>query len=1521
MANFYFFTEPERLAAQQNNASSSYHGFNYPFGYQSWYFQSTRYSYILTSSHVASDPLNNPCNAYAITDGDIIICPVINNKSTAVDKREDVVNIVLMPDHTPSHLPKIKYIIYRNIKRSSILTLLQTTDIPSSFVLPLNASNNAINNYIYGIEGVDKTAAPPNHIQTIADQLTKDTWFDGLYNLLGFDLNLNTPYASASPVGVINSPTLGATPPSWVPSDVSSNWKPTLLETFFELPTEVTEKLLGNALQVNGGTSLGEFADDYFGIDIIFDTYQYQPTLPDVMNGLAIPNPNAPQNSSVTTVTKNFKAHYLNSLGTSPKDYQKFNDILRNDIVNHYLDPCAFFASFIESQDAHDMLHIRDTSGTKPFKKVEGMEIFKEIIRGKHHTGNDYNFYNHNKVYIDIRNQQGRSYSYFTQNTPHLKIKKDYANYAEGVDKTHADIIEIDNLSIPSSLPNEAPYEHINPINAAHFIPQLVISQAPSTYNASSPTSKQAHIYGYSKPTSNPESVPSATTSYFCDATSNSDSKQYTRLKLAFPNKNATKPYSYFVHTYSPITEQTHDTQGIIEFSNYDLSLPDGKNNNQIYAFSDTLGNWTDPIVIRIRSSDPVIFSGLTKRYHAKWNADFSPISNYVRITLIEQPTEIVEPGSLQQEYPTSLTDVDPAITYPELRSFEYLDNVFEPTTLASRWMYHKRVHQYLITQYFTLSTAPAWVLQTSTRIFGDLVYIDDVRRSGKHFMGNIGISVDMHDLAASSHSLEYGSIICFVYGPTRFFDISDHIVTRDQIMGTNGSQEFLKSLANIIGGKAKDITINLGGGTNIIKQTLLNDFDLTPANLVYVQFSNPEYSSLLQNLSNANLGSSYRYLCFSFDSRTQGDINDPYPTYSTYNLWLRGFKLDNNKDAYVEQVVGPLTKAGTGITPTPLNYYQINPMFSYNRKPAFHLVNKKLGKNRSYEVKEFAAGTQTIQALSSTLYVVRDLHTSREEYKKFDIYLKYVIEKTWTSYDASQPNKASNKGLTAAAGGMPIDCTITTFQSSGYNMQHIFAGEGIVLSTVVYSSVRSYVRNRRYMQHHIRESQYVAPNNLHPYDNLPLYKQLVAAHEYGHMIGLQDRYSYVAEVTVNGSGSTKTYGPLGDGTSRRHLEIHQKNGVNQTTNDVGYITNYGWIHNLMASSWNRVPIRADLFLKGKGRKGYIATFWDQFPESLGMQRGDFDIEGVTITPYQWSLIKMYNIEPLPEFNKSAFFYKSTILAPNMSFVGVIANYDNDDKLLSVTNISDLDYVPDAAAVTNVTDFNNALTSGNIPAGWATYAATDGSAQVISSHASIEPLEGRLRITPEAMGYWKTGTKVVTPDHPKYLLFMRLYTGGITSAIVKEFVDDASQMVFTTSNDTITSIIEVDDVVSAKHLQDKDVLLSPDYAHEYINKDNVDSGGAKIWNAHTNSNNANNSWREITTEVGVAPVIINLNVGSPIDLVNWIEESAVFDGLIVRKVIHTIQNKPNEYTHIRKVRFKEHYNRIAIIMLHSNSSL
>jgi hypothetical protein len=247
--------------------------------------------------------------AYAVTKGAVLIHDVGDNQH---------VNLILKPEDQPSEndgigVPRIKYFIYRHIKRGSLLV---TGSSPLKFV-------------------------PAGTIDMV--DLIRDKYGD----------------KSAPEVPVDGFLTSGA-PAATIASVFAARSLPFIA----------------------AGKSIGSFDPNMFGFEILLDDVGFEPDL-----ALAARNPD--------------QQCIWNVPVSSISNADQFTARAQREYVLHFLDPCAFFGNtYLTGLRVKNNGNVEKIKGKKPEDRDKLYPILKK-------------FRNHDRAYIDIRNENNHSYNYY----------------------------------------------------------------------------------------------------------------------------------------------------------------------------------------------------------------------------------------------------------------------------------------------------------------------------------------------------------------------------------------------------------------------------------------------------------------------------------------------------------------------------------------------------------------------------------------------------------------------------------------------------------------------------------------------------------------------------------------------------------------------------------------------------------------------------------------------------------------------------------------------------------------------------------------------------------------------------------------------------------------------------------------------------------------------------------------------------------------------------------------------------
>jgi len=171
-----------------------------------------------------------------------------------------------------------------------------------------------------------------------------------------------------------------------------------LLDNAFYLPKSDFE-----LWTVFGGWSIGSFDKNGFGFEIIFERIGYE------------------SNLGIARHTQNVFEIPKLALPASQADVFDFKT--KKEIVNTYIDPCAFYGNFFDDKiKARRSTDDTDDEFVHDFSKKSGDEIYRDLIDGGTTSLPKNIFYNRNAVYLDIRNDWNFSFNYFDNYSNELRL-------------------------------------------------------------------------------------------------------------------------------------------------------------------------------------------------------------------------------------------------------------------------------------------------------------------------------------------------------------------------------------------------------------------------------------------------------------------------------------------------------------------------------------------------------------------------------------------------------------------------------------------------------------------------------------------------------------------------------------------------------------------------------------------------------------------------------------------------------------------------------------------------------------------------------------------------------------------------------------------------------------------------------------------------------------------------------------------------------------------------------------------
>jgi len=393
MVEFHFFTEPYLLSSYKPG-NGTYEGLGFgvidPKGDPGYYHStnspiSNKEDFCVSSIHFAAGSVNP--TAYAITEGKVFYIDVPGSNNLLVD-------IILKPSLQPVNSPRIKYFIYRSVLKSSVVhtqaVTLNGTDYEVNDLLSVDSVdvNNPLTNNVDVVVNANKA-----HLEngTVDDPTALPTGGD----VLGLKL-----YGSGKPI----------TNDSFI-DDIFYHDHSTHNFTGFDVGAGDSLGKFPHLTQFTTGNSDNDRCLSHFGLEILLDNELFEPKISDVLI------PYAPDINQGWRQAKT-KAHIIN-VGINSSDQAPFERENAGEHVLNYMDPAAFYGNFAESADNLNFKDIANHGDTVPSDYSEthatSQIIYNRLLKGTNNTtaSGEFIFRSCNRIYIELRDERGLSHNYF----------------------------------------------------------------------------------------------------------------------------------------------------------------------------------------------------------------------------------------------------------------------------------------------------------------------------------------------------------------------------------------------------------------------------------------------------------------------------------------------------------------------------------------------------------------------------------------------------------------------------------------------------------------------------------------------------------------------------------------------------------------------------------------------------------------------------------------------------------------------------------------------------------------------------------------------------------------------------------------------------------------------------------------------------------------------------------------------------------------------------------------------------
>lgn len=1243
---FSFFTDPNQLGPEPAHAS---------------YGAKSNTKYQVSSGFTSRGPNVNP-GAYAITNGRIAVCWAYGSDSSSFDKR--IVNVILKPDDQPNgNVPFVKYYIYKGILATSYFDIdgnndpLKMTPTDERLKLkPITGSSLPLLTRIN--DARDAMIASPVAGAGTPELLNEDH--------LGFARTNGENSSAAALVGTLDR-------------IFNNNWveDPGVLGNTPELPTVNEGERIGSFLSSNLEIGLNGRKGE-FSLEIVLDRVGYNSDF-----SIAAGNASGSNGIGYTGV---YGANYhivtlesvLGGTGNISPNEGSFNRAQKEQVLN-FMDPCAFYGAFANG-GMPDLNIPSDTGAPFPIRnawtdQVRANLIYQNILNapGNDASGaaitNSHIFSNRNTIYIDIRDKynntfdwvRDKSISYKREN---LKIGFNGNTMNDrGIDYHGDEDDAAKNFSISKKWP-------------------ILAIEIDDTVDINSNPQPGEFIHGYPFNQLNPTPVVGTNPSGFIT------------IDLGFR-----RPYDGF----DAVTIYVENAINIAP------ALAARSTGEGFYRVPDNSFEWADPIPI------------LSPNYNADPNNFSVPLANYIRIVHIQQyydfyegvdPCETEPFASNDANYQSiidsnfySINDTgqygsDQDNDYPrplEIYPQEYADFLW-PVDTSLTW--------------------PGWNDdKIRSTMYSEKVYVNNYPHGGTDFMGSIGIARD----ADSSVAGVTPKVTLFAYNTipsnNRIGLIDREFSELSTPYQFSDNSSYLQNVGrNILDFGFERVTVNSSVGAisidNLFVRTIQEiNLELASANpglinvedVVFFTIDRADYDAILGLWSAyqaANTWVKPIKAWWSFEPIESGQLPGGQPgQFIRYRIKIKFLNRTNGSAPCKLLEFLPLS-GGQQFTTAKI-------------KPITDLGG--IASSISASGGGFSIVNQGgVDVINCLIYFIQGSSITYSEFLTYKNYAERNIKQVWSNIEG-QPNAPllpvgipndpaaySNLGLTAQVnsetGGLSNQRTdaisawnIQVAEGGPHNLRNLrsnevafviersmFADTGIgdlmrrdrsfvipaIRDTITGGVVTNHSSNPRIGQLVFNgQAQSLFNNCSNPYldDN-------TAAHEFGHMLGLTDRYTY--SVNVNATNDVvRTTGAA-------------RNYYLPDSFDINYTQDYRWICNLMAVGANKIP-NADESAAGPFPTSNFDNLHDDFWTLTGPYASNSNAQysniahgNTFITPKQWQIIKSFSTDSTqfednefvnPEFRLQpyAFFTPDGTNWPYGSFVGYDANPAPDGRAVS----------------------------------------------------------------------------------------------------------------------------------------------------------------------------------------------------------------------------------------------------------------
>lgn len=1213
MANFHFFTDVDRIDRTAEGVGAERR--HLPFGPLSPLTGATINKYNVSSMHFAKTAVGGITqrpSAYAVCNGSIIFRSIRQlSGSSMVDT--GLVDIILKPSVQSEVNPRIKYFVYKSVLLQSIATLSGST---------WNFINNGTNGF-------------------------SAQWVNNLI-------------ASASVAGSpVPAPIIGSS---------------TGLNDIFGITasdTSYLDDLFGGNLSfsVTAGDEIGRFANKgdngtfadnsycVFGFEILLDNYGFHPTLGDVgtvrghRNYSAIDGfdgyEDAMSKAHIFDFTGSGLSHTTADFTSNPSERFIYEN--SKEAILNYMDPAAYFGNFArQSVNERDTLTLHrkgvfagpiggaaagtatltiplPTSTTSQKRLISDYLLFPLAS-----NSSDRIFSNFNKTYVDLRDQYGNSHNYFHR----------YGELANEIKDLRISFSSTS--SIRTEISSKQKYADGSMIRSYPLV------------------ELESHFDNVAATTATPE-----TNLLSCSL----------GFRLHGDDLNTSvKRAKYDVYADTAVSVTSLPASSTAARGNLDLNP-----NSKFFSLRLDTTEYTSPINF-----------GLT---HIVDNNEEILLAQYVRLYIIRHETAINDnppPTPSANVNDTYYTDNIHATKIQELKNYEYLDNL---------WMPFQRTER--IPSGSTLSG-----------IFTSLNsrYWNNVQGDGSDYMADIGEAID-------NSGIRFRTLFANAHRSRRMNFRADRTATPAVVNSISSIPNDLPLFSGIGSGNLYnrlEQTINLPSQPKIIDISSITDtLPASDPGKAQIADASRQFSSIfsvrqqppaqglsafttgftgitftsaqwfqLWNIYNANftgansLTGFKTYLGFVHDGVDTDGANNEYVR---FKVVIRGFKKHPSENRIILQEFDSAGSSG------PVYHYIFYP--SYDVRANLDLIGlasaSQLGSSHVMrDHQSLGNNFVTIKTVESNMLFARGINMPWKDLVEMKKYVSGNIEQvfdtdnnvgTWEIYNTNGINDQP-------AGIPPFTGSVNLSQDDPYQVgadikidlavpsdyYRINPAQSVISVIKSIATRRAFVTSRRTGVFYCSYPN-VGTANAANRSKVQLAATLgnTAAHEFGHLIGLVDRYCYRARVSLN-TGPKLVY-PSGHQDPAPALYIPENI-------DPLYHNRYRWQFNLMNNRGDGVPDNLNNVQYFRDAAGNLEpNFSNEYLTYAAFTASQLYKHATFITKKQWDHIQAYENENAI-FGSLHLFFKSigtNAPVPANSFNGSFIGWRNA-SVTSVANDNDL---------------------------------------------------------------------------------------------------------------------------------------------------------------------------------------------------------------------------------------------------------